>query len=113
MIQALFVNQSKIELQGITTASFDNKEGNSLYKNFIWELSNTGKVYGTLRMTLVDPATGKVHLGTSKYMDEYDFTMDGRIMRDIATWVGRPRGANDGNSFFIYGYGNATVPVEK
>ena len=74
-------------------------------------MSNTGKVYGTLRMTLLNAETGIVRLGGNKYMDEYDFTMDGRVFRDFATWVGRPGAANSGNSFYIYGYGTATVPV--
>jgi RHS repeat-associated protein len=76
--QPLFVDQSKVELPGITTKSFENKKGSYFYKNFVWGLSNTGKVYGTLKLTLTNPNTGSVHLGGAKYMDEYDFTMDGR-----------------------------------
>ncbi len=111
--QPLFVDQSKIELPGISTKSFDNKEGSSFYENFVWGLSNTGKVYGTLKLTLTNAKTGTVHLGGAKYMDEYDFTMDGRWARDFATWWGRPGGKNDGKSFLIHGYGQATVPVKN
>lgn len=111
--QPLFVDQSKVELPDITTKSFENKEGSSFYKNFIWGLGNTGKVYGTLKLTLINAKTGTVHLGGSKYMDEYDFTMDGRWARDFATWWGRPGGVNDGKSFLIHGYSKATVPVKK
>jgi len=111
--QPLFVDQSKIELPGVNTKSFENKEGSSFYKNFIWGYSNTGKVYGTLKLTLMNAETGAVHLGGSKYMDEYDFTMDGRWARDFATWSGRPGGANDGKNFLIHGYGQAKVPVKK
>jgi len=107
----LYVDQSKIDLPGITTKSFDNINENFIYKNFIWNLSNTGKVYGTLKLTLIDANLGTVHIGGRKYMDKYDFGMDSRPLRNAATWIGRPGGANDGVDFLIYGYGNATVPV--
>ena len=107
----LFVDQSKIELHGINTSSF--KQKNPIYKNFIWGLNNTGKTYGTLKMTLIDAEKGKVFIGSEKYMDKYDFNMDGRPFRDFATWVGRPGKANDGKNFLIYGYGYAIVPVVK
>ena len=45
-------------------------------------------------------------------MDEYDFRMDGRPLRDLATKLGRPGGENDGNSFMIYGYNHAIVPIK-
>ena len=109
----LFVDQKKIVLPGITTKDFKNTKGESIYKNFIWGLSETGKVYGTLKMTLSNVDKGEVHIGGEKFMDEYDFTMDGRTLRDFATWVGRPGEENDGKSFIIYGYGKAIVPIKK
>ena len=93
--EPLFVDQSKIELHGVNTSSFIQK--NPIYKNFIWGLTNTGKVYGTLKMTLIDSNTGKVFIG-DKYLDEYDFNMDGRLFRDFATWIGRPGSKNAGKS---------------
>ncbi len=111
--EGLYVNQANIQLPGVTTESFDNKEGSSFYKNFAWGLSNTGKVYGTLKLTLENANSGIVHIGSEKYLDEYDYSMDGRPLRDFATWLGRPGGANDGKSYFIYGYGKARVPVKK
>lgn len=111
--EPLFVDQSKIELPGITTKTFNNKNGTSLYNNFVWDLNNTGEVYGTIKLTLKNASTGNVHLGGEKYLDEYDYKMDGRLLRDIATWVGRPGSANGGKDFFIYGYGHAKVPVKK
>jgi len=111
--EGLYVNQANIELPGVSTASFGNKNGSSFYKNFIWGLSNTGKVYGTLKLTLQNANSGTVHIGGKNFLDEYDYSMDGRPLRDAATWWGRPGGANDGKSYFIYGYGKATVPVKK
>ena len=111
--EPLFVDQSKIELPGVTTQSFENKEGKSLYKNFIWGLSNTGRVYGTLKLTLLDVNEGIVHIGGQKFLDRYDFEMDGRPLRNIATWVGRPGNADNGKSFIIFGYGHAKVPLKK
>lgn len=43
-------------------------------------------------MTLVNATTGIVHIGGEKYLDKYDFDMDGRPLRDFATWYGRPGG---------------------
>ena len=111
--EPLFVDQKKIVLTEVTTKSFDNKKGQSFYKNFIWGLSNTGKVYGTLKLTLLDEQNGIVHIGGTTYMDIYDYEMDGRPLRDFATWAGRPGGENDGKKFLIYGYGSAKVPVRK
>ena len=109
----LYVDRSKIDLPDITTKTFDNKEGTVVYNNFVWGLSNTGKVYGTLRLSLQNASTGAVHIGGQTHLDEYDFKMDGRWARDFATWWGRPGGENDGKDFFIYGYGQAKVPVVK
>jgi len=111
--EALFVDQSKIKLPRITTATFNNVAGNHLYHNFIWNLDDTGKVYGTLKLTLLDADNGIVYLGSKNFMDKYDFNMDGRFFRDIATWIGRPGKANAGKSFLIYGYGYAKIPVRK
>lgn len=108
----LFVDQSKIQLPGITTKSFDNKQGTAIYYNFIWGYSMTGKVYGTLKLTLVDASTGAVRIGGSSYLDEYDFRTDGRWARDLATWWGRPGGEFDGKDFFIFGYGTAHIQVK-
>ncbi len=55
---------------------------------------------------------GHVHIGTGARVDRYDFNMDGRIVRDFATWWGRPGGANEGRDFDIMGYVQATVPVK-
>jgi hypothetical protein len=111
--EGLYVNQANIQLPGISTASFGNKNGSSFYENFVWGLSNTGKTYGTLKLTLQNANSGTVHIGGKNFLDEYDYKMDGRVLRDFATWYGRPGAANDGKGYFIYGYGKATVPVKK
>ena len=76
-------------------------------------IKHTGKVYGTLKLTLLDEQNGIVHIGGTTYMDIYDYEMDWRPLRDFATWAGRPGGENDGKKFLIYGYGSAKVPVRK
>jgi len=112
----LFVDMAKIFLPGVTVKDFDE---NGFYsKNFIWNLSNTGKVYGTLDMTLLDATTGEVRIGyvnpnvspNGLVMDRYDFGLDGRIFRDAATRIGRPSGS--GRDFDIHGYGRARVPLK-
>lgn len=109
----LYVNQSLIDLPGISTQSFGNQNGAQIYKNFIWSLSKTGMVYGTLKLTLINNRTGAVYIGGSNsYLDEYDFKMDGRLFRDIATWIGRPGKANSGKSYKIYSYGYGLVEVK-
>lgn len=75
-------------------------------------MSNTGKVYGTLKLTLTNANTVEVNNGGQNFMDEYDFRMDGRPLRDLATKLGRPGGENDGIPYIIYGYGHAKVPVK-
>ncbi|MGY0426681.1 MAG: RHS repeat domain-containing protein, partial [Polaribacter sp.] len=109
----LYVDQSKISLSGVNTASFGNEKNKSFYKNFIWGMSETGKVYGTIKLTLLDPNTGEVFLGRANYLDEYDFKMDGRYARDFATWWGRPGKADSGVGYFIHSYHHAKVPVSK
>jgi RHS repeat-associated protein len=114
--KSLFVNAANIDLPGVTTKDFNSQGFYS--KNFIWGMSNTGKVFGTLDMTLLDPKTGSVMLGyrnpdvspNGLVLDSYDFTSDGRIMRDLATWVGKPSGT--GKAFDIHGYGTSKVPVK-
>ena len=107
--EPLFVDQSKIKLPGITKSSF--RKNKKISKNFIWGLTNTGKVYGTLTMILIDSQKGKVLLGSDKFVDKYDYNMDGRLLRDFATWFGRPGNKNDGRDFLIKGYGHAIIPV--
>ena len=107
------VDRGKIDLPGITTKSFSRaSEGEILYKNFIWGMSETGKTYGTLGMRLVNPATGEIAIGADSYIDKYDFSMNkGQPIRNFATWVGRP--GKNGTDFKIIGYGHKTVPAKN
>ena len=41
-------------------------------------------MYGTLRLTLLSASKGTVNIGMKNYLDEYDFKMDGRLIRDFA-----------------------------
>ena len=112
----LFVDQSKINLKGVDISDFE--KSNPMYHNFIWDfdfdnpysnLSETGRVYGSIKLTLLNNQ-GDVMLGRSyDFLDEYDFEMDDRVFRNIATWVGRPGGPDDGKSFIIKSYGHAKL----
>ena len=98
-----------ISLLGITTKSFDKP---LFYHNFICGLSNTGKTYGTLMLTLSNANTGAVIIGGKSFMDKYDFEMDDRTWRNITTWAGMPGPADAGKDFLIYGYGHDTAPIK-
>ncbi len=118
--EPLFVDESKITLPGVTTASFGNKDGGKFSKNFIWNLGNddllttTGKVYGTLSMTLLDAKSGAVMIGNKNKVDTYKFDMQkNRQFRNAATWLGRPGGSNDGKDFDIKGYGHARYQLKN
>ncbi|MBP9993418.1 MAG: hypothetical protein KBT67_00535 [bacterium] len=77
--EPLFVNMEKIALHGITTDFFNNEVGQTKTKNFIWHfpLTETGKTYGTLTMTLINLNTGEISIGPKghDHMDKYDFFM--------------------------------------
>jgi len=115
--EPLFVDMNKIELPNVTVRSFGNK--NRITKNFIYEwnmkslsMSTTGQVYGTLTLTLIDKQIGTVRIGGNNYLDQYDFEMDGRTFRDMATEIGRPGTAHSGKAFLIHGYGDAKIPLK-
>ena len=111
--EALYVDLSMIELNGVTVDDFP--ESGSFSKNFIWTMSNTGKVYGTLYMNLVNAEKGEVRLGSNNIysnthpIDEYDFKMDSRPLRNILTIIGKPSG--EGTDFYIFGYKTVKLKV--
>ena len=112
--EPLFVDTERIDLHGITSGFFHNKVGLTKTKNFIWHLplTETGKTYGTLTLTLLNGNTGEIRIGPKghDYIDKYDFSFDGRFFRDVATWLGKPKG--NGIDFLIYGYGHPIVPIK-
>ena len=72
-------------------------------------LGQTGRVYGNLSLKLLDPKTGEVRIGPGGFVDRYDYNLDGSPIRNVFTRLGRP--AAVGQTFLIFGYGKATVPV--
>ena len=112
--EPLFVDMERIDLHGINSGFFHNTVGLTKTKNFIWHLplTETGKVYGTLTLTLLNENTGEIRIGPKghDYIDKYDFSFDGRFFRDVATWLGKPKG--NGIDFLIYGYGHPIAPIK-
>jgi len=114
----LFVDESKIELNGLDTDDFDNKVGSTLSENFLFSApgSATAEVYGRLDLRLIT-ADGVIKIRyqtqlkgvNGLVMDQYDFTYnDGEYIRNAATWFGKPSG--NGTKFSILSYGTAKIP---
>ncbi len=108
--QPLFVDASKINLSPMT------KEDLHLNKvtayNFLHPMHTnleTGLVYGTLGITLLDD-TGKVRMGNKDgLIDIYDFDYQkGRLFRNFATKIGEIV-AGQGRKYDIFGYGYGKV----
>jgi hypothetical protein len=114
--QALFVDQSKIDLTPVTTKDFGNNT--KITHNFFFDITSdkdVGRVYGTLTLSLINKRTGETKLGNpnSAYIDTYDFNSGGSTARNVATWVARKIVGN-GTSFSIYGWGkNPIVKVKQ
>lgn len=107
----LYVNSAQIDLSPVTVKDFDDKD--SFVSNFFLttNVHTTGRVYGIIKLTIVDRVNGRVKLGNDKgELDYYDFDIkkrDGSIKRDlrnagtvIGGWV-----AGQGQPFKIYNYG--------
>ena len=112
--QALYVDASKVDLSPVTTEELVNA-GGTKYKNFFLTTNTeTGTMYGTIKLTLDDAAKGTVILGSNGFLDDYDFDQKpsngtiGRTIRNIGTRIGK-RVAGDGQMFKIYAYGKGTV----
>ncbi len=115
----LFVDAGKINLSPVTVEDVQ-AEGGSMYKNyFISSNQETGRIYGTIKITLDDAATGTVSLGGSdRKVDDYDFDQkprDGTIKRDVRN-IGTAIGsvvAGKGKGYPIYTYGNGKIETKK
>ena len=113
--QPLFVDASKINLSPVTVSDLE-EEGGSIYKNFFLTTNQqTGRLYGTIKITLDDASTGAVSLGgRDRKVDDYDFDQKpsdgtvGRAVRNFGTKVGEAV-AGKGKGYSIYTYGNGKV----
>ncbi|WP_263602422.1 hypothetical protein [Chryseobacterium sp. PET-29] len=113
--QPLFVDASKINLSPVTVNDLE-EEGGSMYKNFFLTTNQqTGRLYGTIKITLDDASTGAVSLGgNDRKVDDYDFDQKpsdgtvGRAVRNFGTKVGEAV-AGKGKGYSIYTYGNGKV----
>jgi RHS repeat-associated protein len=109
----LFVDASKIDLDPVSKSDF-KEVGASIYKNFaLTSNTETGAVYGTIKLTLVDDK-GVIKLGGNNgLLDIYDFDykkVDGpkTLVRNIATWIGE-QNAGKGVGYTIFDYGTGKV----
>jgi hypothetical protein len=109
--QPLFVDASKMNLSPVRLSDFNNV-GSRISKNFLSMNGNieTGLVYGTIKLTLLNYSVPNVTLGRSSdgFLDTYDFNMDGRLLRDAATLIGSLN-AGTGSPFDIYVYGAGII----
>jgi len=110
----LLVRASGIDLSPVETGDFVNGVGSSIYKNFFLTTNlDTGRIYGTIRLTLQD-ANGSVSLGGSGFLDTYDFDQKkgngtiGRVLRNLGTKVGEIV-AGEGTGYKIYVYGTGSI----
>ena len=114
----LYVDASKINLSPVNEDTFKGVN-QPLYYNFFTSgdknsQTNTGFIYGTIRLTLVDNE-GNVKLGGDNgFLDRYDFDIKPwnspkRVIRNIGTIIGKAY-AGKGKGFDIYNYGQGNVP---
>lgn len=112
--ESLFVDAAKIDLSPISTGDFKDGVGSEMYKNFFTTTNtDTGLVYGTLKLTL-DDAGGAVTIGgKGGKIDIYDFDQNGRngtLERDFR--MEQKQGemlAGKGTPFNIFGYGKGKI----
>jgi len=113
--EPLFVDASKIDLSPVETSDFTEGVGSSIYKNFFLTINQeTGRVYGTIKLTL-DDEKGTITLGgKGGYLDTYNFEQkksDGTLKRDLrnfGTKVGEIL-AGKGIEYKIFNYGKGKV----
>ena len=97
--EPLFVNAGKIDLSPITVedvvaAQNNNKGYIDFFGDGLGDL-NTGRVFGTIKVTLLDPNTGRVKLGGAKnLLDIHDFKNPVFKVINDALYPGEPRNFN-------------------
>ncbi len=107
----LYVDAAKVDLSPLSKSDF-SAIGSSKHVNFLDPKNlniQTGLVYGTIQVTLIDNG-GTVRIGNKNgLLDIYDFDMQrGRGFRNIATQIGSMV-AGKGTPFNIYYYGQGKV----
>lgn len=107
----LYVDAAKVDLSPLSKSDF-SAIGSSKHVNFLDPKNlniQTGLVYGTIQVTLIDDG-GTVRIGNKNgLLDIYDFDMQrGRGFRNIATQIGSMV-AGKGTPFNIYYYGQGKV----
>ena len=114
----LYVNSAKIDLSPVTTGYLREKGGSDYFNFFLPSNLETGLVYGTIKITLDDPASGQVSLGAkSGKLDFYDFDIKpgnktfGRAVRNLGTHAGKAL-AGEGKGYEIYRYGYGKVSTK-
>ena len=116
----LYVDSAKIDLSPVETSDFGDKD--SMYYNFFTDGqgdSTTGRVYGTIKLSLTDE-NGTVKLGGNNgHLDTYDFDIKENKsnnfktgLRNFGTRVGRAL-AGKGTAYKIYTYSTGTVEKSK
>jgi RHS repeat-associated protein len=112
--EALYADASQVDLSPVTTTELENA-GGTLYKNFFLTTNTeTGTMYGTIKLTLDDASNGTVILGNNGHLDDYDFDQKpsngtvGREVRNIGTRIGKVVAGN-GQMFKINVYGKGKV----
>jgi len=117
--QTLRADLGKLSINGITAKSFKNGVGSSIFVNTIMKTStldqifntkawNDAKVYGTIRLTLME--SNRV---TANY-DDYNFEMHSSYnpvvwIRNLATKIGKSK-AGVGKEYRIEFYGSLSIP---
>ncbi|MGJ1451426.1 RHS repeat domain-containing protein, partial [Sphingobacterium spiritivorum] len=113
--EPLYVNAAKIDLSPIKVEDF--KDRDSFTPNFFLttNLQITGRVYGSIKLTIINKDNGQVKLGNNQgLLDIYDFDIrkrDGSIKTDVRNLGTKIGGmvAGEGQSYNIYNYGLGKV----
>jgi RHS repeat-associated protein len=109
--QPLFVDASKISLFGVSAEEL--KINNPTYVNFAHPRHpnlETGIIYGTIQVTLIDGLNFTAKLGGKNgYLDTYNFEVhNGQPLRNLLTKLGKFANG-EGTDYQIFNYGYAKI----